>query len=146
MKLFLPEQIKPYLRSVEDLLSSYNRSFTKPIINYATDLLLADLKQYNFIKDKRPIHPNDEYFFALFDGRSRHLYFYRSWAAACILYHTRPHSFEIRPSEAEMASKRALRNYLYDILDAGKEDETVCPEYFLDYFNIDIKNRTIYIT
>ena len=146
MKLFLPEQIKPYLRAVEDLLSSYTKSFTKPIIYFATDLLLDNLKQYNALKNIRPIHPNDEYYFALFDGRSRHMYFYRSWAAACILYYTRPHSYELRPSESEMASRRALREYLFDILDNGKEDATVCPECFLDGFNIDIEKRTIYIT
>lgn len=143
MRLFLPEQIKPYLNWAKNLLYPYREDFSRPILNDATNMLLANYKQYQFIKDTSPIHPNDEYYFALFDNRTRHQYFYRAWAAVYILYSIRPHEIQIWPSDSEAFAQNALRDYLYDLLENASNDETICPQCFLDGFGVDVVKRRI---
>ena len=143
MRLFLPEQIKPYIRCVEDIVSPYNNKFSKPIIYRATEQLLADLKQYNFIRDKRPIHPDDDYYFALFDNRERHLYFYRSWAAVYVIFSIRPHVFELRSSDDEANAHNSLRKFLFDFLEPRVGDDTLCPYCFPSAFLVNIEKRIV---
>jgi hypothetical protein len=143
MKLFLPEQIKPYLNWIARLLYPYRDDFSRPILNNATNQLLADYKQYQFIQNERPINPNDKYYFALFDNRNRYQYFYRAWAAVYVLYSMHSCGMQLRPSDEEIFAQKALRNYLYDFLENASKDETVCPQCFLDAFCIDVIQRRV---
>lgn len=143
MRLFLPEQIKPYLRWIEQLLYPYRYDFSNPILNKATDQLLSDYKQYQLIQNKRPMLANDEYYFALFDNRERHQYFYRAWAAIYVLHSMSSCAMQLRPSDEEIFVRGALKDYLYNFLENAANDETVCPRCFLDGFGVDIEKRRI---